>query len=98
MKLWLNGHEWAKRQVAKRGIAFTALDNGFLACNDPLPCRRSAHSAPATSRLPGPVDPYLPLPLTRRRVRFGYRLSLLQMEVGRTQVFDRCTAGSSSKR
>lgn len=29
-KVCLNGHEFAKRQLAKRGIAFTALDNGLL--------------------------------------------------------------------
>ena len=41
-KLCLNGHEWAKRQAAKAGIGFTALDNGFAACDDPARCRRSA--------------------------------------------------------
>ena len=34
-KLCLNGHEWAKRQAAKAGIGFTALDNGFAAVDDP---------------------------------------------------------------
>jgi hypothetical protein len=34
-KLCLNGHEWAKRQAAKAGIGFTALDNGFAAIDDP---------------------------------------------------------------
>ena len=34
-KLCLNGHEWAKRQAAKAGIAHTALDNGFATCADP---------------------------------------------------------------
>ncbi len=34
-KVWLNGHEWAKRQAAKAGIAFTALSNGFAASSDP---------------------------------------------------------------
>jgi hypothetical protein len=34
-KLCLNGHEWAKRQAAQAGIAFTALDNGFATCADP---------------------------------------------------------------
>jgi hypothetical protein len=29
-KLCLNGHEYAKRQLARRGIAFEALDNGIL--------------------------------------------------------------------
>jgi hypothetical protein len=35
VKVCLNGHEWAKRQAAKRGLAFTALDNGFVSCDDP---------------------------------------------------------------
>jgi len=28
-RLYLNGHEWAKCQLEKEGIAFEALDNGF---------------------------------------------------------------------
>jgi hypothetical protein len=35
VKLCLNGHEWAKRQLEKRKIAYEALDNGFLSCADP---------------------------------------------------------------
>ncbi|MGI8403468.1 MAG: hypothetical protein ACR2OE_01630, partial [Thermomicrobiales bacterium] len=35
IKLCLNGHEWAKRQLEKRGISYEALDNGFLSCSDP---------------------------------------------------------------
>src|SRR5436309_2342019 len=34
-KLCLNGHEWAKRQAAKAGLAFTPLDNAFAAVADP---------------------------------------------------------------
>jgi hypothetical protein len=34
-KLCLNGHEYVKRQLAQRGIAFEALDNGIRACADP---------------------------------------------------------------
>ncbi len=34
-KLCINGHEWAKRQAAKAGIGFTALDNAFAAIDDP---------------------------------------------------------------
>lgn len=30
----MNGHEWAKRQMEKEGIAFESLDNGFLSCAD----------------------------------------------------------------
>src|SRR6266699_2513535 len=32
--LWLNGHEWAKRQLEKAGIGYEALDNGFRACTN----------------------------------------------------------------
>jgi hypothetical protein len=32
--IYLNGHEWAKRQAHKRGIAFDALDNGFRSAQD----------------------------------------------------------------
>ena len=33
--IWLNGHDWAKRQCEKAGIGYTALDNGFRDCDDP---------------------------------------------------------------
>src|SRR3954465_10733527 len=35
IKLCLNGHEWAKRQLEKKKITYEALDNGFLSCADP---------------------------------------------------------------
>ena len=35
VKVWINGHEWAKRQAAAAGIGFTALSNGFASCEDP---------------------------------------------------------------
>ena len=34
-KIWVNGHEWAKRQAVKAGIGFTELANGFASCDDP---------------------------------------------------------------
>jgi len=34
-QLCLNGHEYLKRPLAKEGIAFEALDNGLLSCDDP---------------------------------------------------------------
>jgi hypothetical protein len=34
-RVWLNGHEWAKRQLARRGVAYEALDNGFRSVADP---------------------------------------------------------------
>jgi len=35
VKIWLNGHEYAKRRAADTGIAFTELDNGFATTDDP---------------------------------------------------------------
>ena len=51
-RVWVNGHEWAKRQATKAGIAFTALSNGFASCDRARSgCRRSATpSAPSTCR------------------------------------------------
>lgn len=34
-KVWVNGHEWAKRQADRHGIAYTALANGFASCCEP---------------------------------------------------------------
>jgi hypothetical protein len=35
IKVWVNGHEWAKRQASVAGIGWTALSNGFASCTDP---------------------------------------------------------------
>lgn len=35
LKVSVNGHEWAKPQLRQEGLAFAALDNGFLSCADP---------------------------------------------------------------
>ena len=43
-KLCLNGNEWAKRQAAKAGIGFEALDNGFAAVDDPAALQRICDS------------------------------------------------------
>ena len=34
-RLCINGHEYAKRQLDKRGIKYEPLDNGILSCEDP---------------------------------------------------------------
>ena len=34
-KLCINGHEYLKRQLAKRGMEFEPLDNGIFRCADP---------------------------------------------------------------
>lgn len=35
IKVWLNGHDWAKRQATHAGTGFTELSNGFATCADP---------------------------------------------------------------
>src|SRR5215831_6642462 len=41
-KLCINGHEYLKRQLAKWGVTFEALDNGIKSCADPLLMQRLA--------------------------------------------------------
>ena len=66
-KLCINGHEYLKRQLTKRGIAFEALDNGILRCADPARMQRLADGLTAKrvdallrkwlARLPHPFAP-----------------------------------------
>jgi hypothetical protein len=97
VRVCLNGHEWAKQQARRAGLRFTSLDNGFLACDDP------AELQAICDRL-GPADVQrffdrwvarLPWPLTVADQTAGYqhRLSIWQLEVSRTQVFDRPVQG-----
>ena len=39
-KLLINGHEYVKRQLGRRGIPFEALDNGIKSCADPRRLQR----------------------------------------------------------
>ena len=91
--MWLNGHEWLKRQLAREGIAFAELDNGLRSCADP-----AAAQALAAALGPDEIRRYfarwmaeLPQPLTAadRAAGHGYALSMLQVEVSDTAVFDR---------
>jgi hypothetical protein len=92
VKVWVNGHEWAKRQALAAGIGFTALSNGFASCDDPAAlqdiCDRFG---------PGTVQVWferwmarIPLPLTDADRDGGYwwELSMRQVETSRTLVFD----------
>jgi len=91
-KIWLNGHEWTKRQADKEHLAYTALANGFATCADP------ARLQAICDRL-GPTDisgffsrwcAVIPIPWTEQDRRAGYfwDLSMRQVEVSRTLVFD----------
>ena len=95
--IWLNGHEWAKRQLDKAGIGYAALDNGFRSCDKPALLQRLC------DRLgPGAVSgffwrwfPRLPQVFTAADLRAGYvyELAFRQFEVADTRVFDRPAAG-----
>lgn len=39
-KVYLNGHEYVKRQLDRRGLRYEALDNGILSCEDDAALRR----------------------------------------------------------
>jgi hypothetical protein len=91
LKVYVNGHEWAKRQLQRAGVAFEALDNGFRSCADParLQAVCDALGAAQIQAFFAKWLARLPLPLTEadRRAGYDYRLSVWQVEVSRTQVF-----------
>jgi hypothetical protein len=96
-KLCINGNEWAKRQTAKAGIGFTALDNGFAAVDDVAALQAICNSL-------GPTEieallrkwlAILPNPFTDEDQAAGYRyeLSILQAEFSFTQMLDAPVSG-----
>jgi hypothetical protein len=96
-KLCLNGHEYAKRQLAQKGIAFEALDNGILSCADPERLQRICDGLSA-----GKIDGFLrkwlrllphPFTGTDRKAGYRYDISILQAEFSLTQVLDRPVHG-----
>jgi hypothetical protein len=92
-KLCLNGHEYAKRQLAQKNIAFEALDNGILTCADPkrLQAICDGLSAAKIDALLRKWLRLLPHPFTAADRKAGYRydISILQAEFSTTQVLDR---------
>ena len=92
-RVCLNGHEYLKRQLAKEGIAYEALDNGILSCTDPLRLQRIADDLDE-NKIEAVVRKWLarlPDPFTAADHAAGFKpkLSILQAEFSRTQVFDR---------
>jgi len=96
-KLCLNGHEYAKRQLAQQGIAFEALDNGVLSCADSERLQKICDglSAQKIDALLRKWLRLLPHPFTGADRRAGYRydVSILQAEFSLTQVLDRPVHG-----
>ena len=96
-KLCLNGHEYLKRQLEQNGIAYPALENGILSCQNPQAlqalCDRlweekiDALLRKWLRRLPHPFAP------RDRQAGYRYQLSILQLERSLTQVLDRPVSG-----
>jgi len=96
-KLCLNGHEYAKSQLKKKGIAFEALDNGILSCSDPQAVQAicdglSAEKIDALLRKWLGKLPH-PFAAPDREAGYRYDVSILQAEFSLTQVLDRPLAG-----
>jgi hypothetical protein len=96
-KLCLNGHEYAKCQLAQRGIAFEALDNGVLSCADPKRLQQICDglTGDKINALLRKWLRLLPHPFTGADRYAGYRydISILQAEFSLTQVLDRPAHG-----
>jgi hypothetical protein len=96
-KVCINGNEWAKRQAAKSGIGFEALDNGFAACDDPVRLQRLCDRLDDT-RIERFVHKWLkvlpdPFSVADRHAGYRYELSVLQAEFSLTQMLDRPASG-----
>lgn len=90
--MWVNGHEWAKRQAAKAGIGFAELANGFAGCEDP-----EGLQAVCDQLGPAHIEMFferwmraVPTPLDEvdRAAGYWWELSMRQVETSRTIVFD----------
>jgi hypothetical protein len=96
-KLCINGHEYLKRQLAKREIAFEALDNGLFSSASPKTAQALCDglSAERIEALARKWLRLLPHPFSRRDRQAGYRyeVSILQAEFALTQVLDRSLSG-----
>jgi hypothetical protein len=91
--LYLNGHEWAKRQAEQAGLDYQALDNGFRATAD-----ADALAAICGRLSVADINAFferwqarLPSPLTAADQRRGHRYALAfrQLEISDTRVLDR---------
>lgn len=96
-KVCLNGHEWLKRQLTRRGLPYEPLDNGIRSSEDAAHVQQIANELDAPKieavvrkwfrRLPHPFT------ATQRAAGYRYQLSILQAEFALTQVLDRPRTG-----
>jgi hypothetical protein len=97
IKLCLNGHEWVKQHLRRARIPFTSLDNGFLTSADPTRLQAICDQLGPrdlqqffdrwSHRLPWPLRP------EDRTAGFDHRVTICQLEISLTQIFDRPVQG-----
>jgi hypothetical protein len=91
-RVWVNGHEWAKRQALRAGLGFTELHNGFASCSEPERLQAicdsfgAAHVQAFFDRWIGEIP--TPLTIDDRAAGYWWELSMRQVEVSRTLVLD----------
>jgi hypothetical protein len=92
-KLCLNGHEYAKQQLEREGIAYQALDNGIRSCAEPKRLQQICDALSA-AKVDAPLRKWLrrlphPYPAADRAAGYRYQLSIRQIELSLTQVLER---------
>ncbi len=96
-QIYFNGHEYAKQQCRKEGIAFTALDNAFGTVSDAEAVQRICDGLTDQKiyRFAGKWLARLPQPFTRADEDADYRwqLSVKQIEFSTTMTLDRPLSG-----
>ena len=101
-KVWLNGHEWAKRQATMAGIGFTELSNGFASCTDPAGLQAICNRL-GPEQIQAFFDRWMrhssvATDVADRQDGYWWELSMRQIETSRTLVFDHpAELGRSSK-
>ncbi len=92
-QIYFNGHEYAKQQCLKQGIAFTALDNAFGTVSDAEAVQRICDGLTDQKiyRFAGRWLARLPQPFTRADQDADYRwqLPFQQIEFSTTMALDR---------
>jgi hypothetical protein len=96
-QIYFNGHEYAKQQCRKEGIAFTSLDNAFGTASDAKAVQRTCDGLTDQKiyRFAGKWLARLPHPFTRQDEDADYRwqLSVQQIEFSTTMALDRPLSG-----
>jgi hypothetical protein len=90
--VWLNGHEWVKRQALRAGVEYTELENGFRSCPEPERLQALCDTL-SPEHIQAFFDRWItciPTPLTGEDRAGGYwwELSIRQVEISRTLVLD----------